>query len=132
VVHVGEEVPNRDFVITRADVRRFAEASGDFNPIHLSDEAAQAAGFDGLVAHGLYTLALATRALTEWAGSLTVVAEIGTRFTRPVVVPVEGTVLTVGGTVLEVLRGGLVRVEFKAFCQGKPVIARARATVRMP
>lgn len=43
--------------IDRAQLRRYAEASGDPNPIHLSDDAAEAAGLPGVIAHGMLTVA---------------------------------------------------------------------------
>ena len=43
--------------IDREQLRRYAEASGDHNPIHLSDEAAGAAGLPGVIAHGMLTVA---------------------------------------------------------------------------
>ena len=38
---------------------RYAGASGDFNPIHWSDRVATSVGLPGVIAHGMYTLALA-------------------------------------------------------------------------
>lgn len=43
--------------VGRDQLRRYAEASGDPNPIHLSDEAAEAAGLPGVIAHGMLTVA---------------------------------------------------------------------------
>jgi len=43
--------------INRDQLRLYAEASGDPNPIHLSDEAAEAAGLPGVIAHGMLTVA---------------------------------------------------------------------------
>ena len=43
--------------INRDQLGRYAEASGDPNPIHLSDEAAEAAGLPGVIAHGMLTVA---------------------------------------------------------------------------
>jgi acyl dehydratase len=43
--------------IDRDQLRKYAEASGDPNPIHLSDEAAEAAGLPGVIAHGMLTVA---------------------------------------------------------------------------
>src|SRR5215467_7447632 len=43
--------------ITQEQLRRYAEASGDFNPIHLSEEAAQRVGLDSVIAHGMLSMA---------------------------------------------------------------------------
>jgi acyl dehydratase len=43
--------------VDRDQLRKYAEASGDPNPIHLSDEAAEAAGLPGVIAHGMLTVA---------------------------------------------------------------------------
>lgn len=55
---VGEELEERTLPpIHREQLRRYAEASGDANPIHLADEAAEAAGLPGVIAHGMLTVA---------------------------------------------------------------------------
>ena len=55
---VGAELKERTLPpINRDQLRRYAEASGDPNPIHLSDEAAEAAGLPGVIAHGMLTVA---------------------------------------------------------------------------
>lgn len=47
-------------VITDADIRAFADVSGDRNPLHLDDDVAAASAFGGRVAHGVLGLAVAT------------------------------------------------------------------------
>jgi acyl dehydratase len=113
-------------------IAQFAQATGDDNSIHLSDEAAQAAGFPGIVAHGFYTLNLAARLMVGWAGNKVVVLQVKADFVHPVLVPVEGTVVTVSGRVAALLGHGIIRVEFDAECQGKVVIKRAHALVKLP
>ena len=55
---VGEELEERVLPpVNREQLRKYAEASGDANPIHLSDEAAEAAGLPGIIAHGMLTAA---------------------------------------------------------------------------
>ena len=55
---VGDELEERTPPpIDRDQLREYAEASGDPNPIHLSDEAAAAAGLPGVIAHGMLTVA---------------------------------------------------------------------------
>ncbi len=43
--------------ITQEQLRRYAEASGDYNPIHLDEQAAQRVGLDGVIAHGMLSMA---------------------------------------------------------------------------
>lgn len=67
------------------DIDRFAEASGDRNPIHMSDEAGRAAGFDGRIAHGMLAAATISRLLgTVFPGHGTVYLGQELRFLRPV------------------------------------------------
>ena len=55
---VDEELEERTTPpVSRDQLRLYAEASGDPNPIHLSDEAADAAGLPGVIAHGMLTVA---------------------------------------------------------------------------
>src|SRR5260370_3501674 len=43
--------------ITQEQLRRYAEASGDYNPIHLDEQAARRVGLDGVIAHGMLSMA---------------------------------------------------------------------------
>ncbi len=55
---VGQELaPLVKPPITQEQLRRYAEASGDFNPIHLDEEAARRVGLDGVIAHGMLSMA---------------------------------------------------------------------------
>ncbi|MGH8838558.1 MAG: MaoC family dehydratase [Jiangellaceae bacterium] len=131
---VGTILPEREFRITRADLVRYAGAAGDFNPIHWSDRVAATVGLPGVIAHGMLTMALAGRLLTDWAGDPAAVIEYGVRFARPVVVSddEEGAVLTVGGVVTEIRDDGLVGVEVSVRVGGEKVLTQARAVVRPP
>ncbi|MEW2141585.1 MaoC family dehydratase [Micromonospora vinacea] len=126
------ELPAQTFRVTRADLVRYAGASGDFNPIHWSDRVATTVGLPGVIAHGMFTMALVGRAVTEWAGSPDAVVEYGVRFTRPVVVPDDdkGTEIEVTARVREVTEDGLTRLEVTATCLGEKVLSQARATIR--
>ncbi|KKK05309.1 MaoC family dehydratase [Micromonospora sp. HK10] len=126
------ELPTQTFRVTRADLVRYAGASGDFNPIHWSDRIATKVGLPGVIAHGMFTMALVGRAVTTWAGSPDAVVDFGVRFTRPVVVPDtdEGTEIEVNAVVKEVTEEGLTRLDVTATCLGEKVLSQARATVR--
>ncbi|MFY9292018.1 MAG: MaoC/PaaZ C-terminal domain-containing protein, partial [Methylorubrum rhodinum] len=65
---VGTELPEQVYRVTRADLVRYAGASGDFNPIHWNERIATTVGLPGVIAHGMFTMALAGRAVTDWTG----------------------------------------------------------------
>jgi hypothetical protein len=83
----GTELPPLSLRVTRADLVRYAGASGDFNPIHWNDRVATSVGLPGVIAHGMLTMALAGRLVTQWTGDPAAVRSYGVRFTRPVGVP---------------------------------------------
>src|SRR5258705_3211797 len=118
----GAQLDSRTFRVTRADLIRYAGASGDFNPIHWSDRTARQVGLPGVIAHGMYTMALAARAVAAWVGSASVV-EYGVRFTKPVVVPDddEGAEIVVSGSVREVA-DGLTHIDLTVTCNGDKVL----------
>jgi acyl dehydratase len=128
----GAELPAQTFVVTRADLVRYAGASLDFNPIHWNDRTAVKVGLPGVIAHGMFTMALAGRALAVWAGDAGAVRELSVRFTRPVLVPDDdsGVEVTISGTVREVTDGGDVRVDVTAVSGGEKVLGQAKALLR--
>jgi acyl dehydratase len=133
VVAVGTELPERTFRVTRADLVRYAGASGDFNPIHWNERVATAVGLPNVIAHGMFTMGLAARVVTAWAGDPAALVEYHVRFGRPVVVPDDetGAEVTVRGTVGAVLDEGRVRVDLTVTSAGEKVLSLARATVRL-
>ena len=130
---VGHEFEPQSYVVTRADLIRYAGASGDFNPIHWDEQAALAIGLPGVVAHGMLSMAQAARVLTDWAGDPGAVVEYSVRFTKPVVVPAapDKAELVLSGRVTEVLDGGRVRVELTATSAGVKVLGQARAVLQL-
>ncbi len=132
-VEVGTELPEQTFRVTRADLVRYAGASGDFNPIHWSDRVATSVGLPGVIAHGMFTMALAARAVTGWTGDPGALVEYHVRFGRPVVVPDDdaGAEVTVRGRVGAVGEDGRVRVDLTVTSSGEKVLSLARATVQL-
>jgi acyl dehydratase len=128
----GQALPEQVYRVTRADLVRYAGASGDFNPIHWSDRIAHAVGLPGVIAHGMFTMALAGRALTTWSGRADAVVDFGVRFTKPVVVPDddEGAEVVVGG-VVRTVTDGQAQVDLTVTSGGEKVLAQARATLRV-
>jgi len=129
----GTELPPQQYQVTRRDLVRYAGASGDFNVIHWNERIARSVGLPDVIAHGMLTMALAGRYLTEWAGDPGAVTEYGVRFSSPVVVPDDdkGATVEVTGTVTERLDGQRVAVDVTARSAGTKVLTRARAVVRL-
>ena len=132
---VGDELPPLAVRVTRADLVRYAGASGDLNPIHWSDRVAGSVGLPGVIAHGMLTMALAGRLVTDWVGDPAAMRTYGVRFTRPVVVPDddEGALVELSGKVTAVTEaeGGerVAKVAITAAFEGKTVLGRAVAEV---
>ncbi|MFN8190182.1 MAG: MaoC/PaaZ C-terminal domain-containing protein [Nocardioidaceae bacterium] len=127
----GAALDPRNYRVTRADLVRYAGASGDFNPIHWSERVATSVGLPGVIAHGMFTMALAARAVAEWTEGAEVV-ELGCKFTNPVVVPDddEGVEVTVAATVKDVA-DGLATLALEVTCDGQKVLGVPKAVVRV-
>jgi acyl dehydratase len=133
-VEVGTELPEQTYRVTRADLVRYAGASGDFNPIHWNERVATSVGLPDVIAHGMFTMALAGRAVTAWTGDPAALVEYHVRFGRPVVVPNDdtGAEVTVRGKVGAVLEDGRLRVDLTVTSGGEKVLSLARAVVSLP
>ena len=68
-LHVGDELPALSRIVTREDVRAYADAGGDQNPLHQDDHVARMVGFDGIIAHGMFTMGHLGACVVGWAGS---------------------------------------------------------------
>jgi acyl dehydratase len=132
-VAVGTELPEQVSRVTRADLVRYAGASGDLNVIHWNERVAREVGLPGVIAHGMLTAGIAARAVTAWAGDPGALVEYSVRFSRPVVVPDddEGAELTVRGRVSALLDGDRVRVDLTVTSGGEKVLSLARAVVAL-
>lgn len=125
----GDVLPTQEYAVTRADLVRYAAASGDQNPIHQDEAVARSVGLPGVIAHGMFTMALAARAVDGWTGGARVV-DLGCKFTHPVVVPAEGSVdVVVAGTVKKV-EDGLVTIALEVTSGGQKVLGMPKAVVR--
>jgi len=129
MIEVGTAIPSHEFEINRALLKQYADASGDQNPIHQDEAFAKSVGLPDVIAHGMLTMALAGKYISDWAGGPQNVKEFSARFTKPVIVPAGKSVdLTVSATVLEVTTSG-VRLEISATSQGVKVLGMAKAFV---
>ncbi len=77
----GDEAPSVSHELTRSDLVAYAGASGDFNPMHTDEVAAKKAGLPSVFGHGMFSMGLLGRALTDWAG-VGNLAEFRVRFTK--------------------------------------------------
>ncbi|MER7987464.1 MaoC family dehydratase [Streptomyces noursei] len=134
-VEVGTELPAQDFPVTRATLVQYAGASGDFNPIHWNEKFAKEVGLPDVIAHGMFTMAVAVRVVTDWVGDPGAVVEYGVRFTKPVVVPndEDGALIEVSATVAAKLDDDerTVRVDLTAKSADQKVLGMSRAVVRL-
>ena len=130
MIEVGSKIPQRVFWVDRALLKRYADASGDQNPIHQDQAFAVNVGLPNVIAHGMLTMGLVATYISDWAGGAANVKEYGARFTKPVIVPEGQKVdLTVDGTVAEVLADGAIRIELTATSAGVKVLGMAKAVV---
>lgn len=126
----GQTLPTQTYAVRRSDLIRYAGASGDFNPIHWSERVATSVGLPGVIAHGMFTMALAARAVDFWTDGAEVV-DLGCKFSNPVVVPDDdqGVDIEVGGTVKEIA-DGLITLNLEVTCGGSKVLGMPKAVVR--
>ncbi|RNL81071.1 MaoC/PaaZ C-terminal domain-containing protein [Nocardioides marmorisolisilvae] len=118
----------RTYRVTRADLVAYAAASGDHNPIHQDEAVALSVGLPGVIAHGMYTLALVARYVDESVGHSGQIAELTAKFTKPVVVPAEGVEVVVEGELTE--SEGQRVVALTVTCNGEKVLGNPRAVLR--
>ena len=129
MIEVGTVLPEKIFYIDRALLKAYADASGDQNPIHQNEEFAISVGLPNVISHGMLTMALAGKYVTDWAGGSANVREFSARFIKPVVVPAgEKVDLTVTATVTEV-DGKTVKLDITATSAGVKVLGMAKAVV---
>ncbi len=129
MIEVGTVLPERVFEIDRALLLAYANASGDQNPIHQNEEFALSVGLPNVIAHGMLTMALVGKYVTDWAGGSASVKEFGARFVKPVIVPAGQKVdLTVSATVAEI-EGNRISLTISATSAGVKVLGMAKAVV---
>jgi acyl dehydratase len=129
MIEVGANLPEKVFYLDRELLKRYADASGDQNPIHQNEEFAVSAGHPNVIAHGMLTMALVGKYVSDFAGGSAKVIEFGARFTKPVIVPADEKVdLTVTATVAEMAEGK-ISLTLSATSAGVKVLGMAKAVV---
>ncbi len=107
---------------------RYAGASGDFNPIHIDPEFAQAVGLGGTILHGLYSMAQVARAHTDAAGDPRALRRLEVQF-RGMGRPEQEIVVT--ATVSE-RDGNRLVTDTVAEQDGNQIIRNAGAVLELP
>lgn len=132
----GQEIGSATLEISRADLVRYAGASGDFNPIHWNERFARSVELPGVIAHGMFTMGAAVQLVTDWIGDPGAVIDYQTRFTRPV--PVQdldgapGAVVEVTGVIGALdTDNSTARVDLTVTFNGQKVLVKAQAVVRI-
>jgi acyl dehydratase len=129
MIEVGANLPEKIFYLDRELLKRYADASGDQNPIHQNEEFAVSVGLPNVIAHGMLTMALVGKYVSDFAGGSAKVVEFGARFTKPVIVPAGQKVdLTVSATVAEISEGK-ISITLSATSAGVKVLGMAKAVV---
>ncbi|WP_433628845.1 MaoC/PaaZ C-terminal domain-containing protein [Nocardia sp. CA-120079] len=138
-IPVGFAIGPREIAVTRADLVRYAGASGDFNPIHWSDRYARMGGLPQVIMQGALTMGLANRVLTDWLGDPGAVLETSVRCRDAVFVPDDdddddddaGARIVVAAVVAAQLPQRRVRVDFTVTSEGVKVLSHAKAVVQL-
>jgi len=108
-VAVGSEVPALSRVVTAEAVKAYADAGGDQNPLHQDDAVARAAGFPGIIAHGMFTMGHLAALVSRWAGGPERIRRLTAQFRAPVYM---GEEIVAGGRVKAVdVESGLAVLE---------------------
>ncbi|CAM8642914.1 MaoC/PaaZ C-terminal domain-containing protein [Candidatus Planktophila dulcis] len=129
MIEVGTVLDEKVFYLDRALLKAYADASGDQNPIHQNEEFALSVGLPNVIAHGMLTMALVGKYVSDFAGGSVNVLEYSARFIKPVIVPAgEKVDLTVTATVAEVA-DGKISLSLSATSAGVKVLGMAKAVV---
>jgi len=129
MIEVGANLPEKVFYLDRELLKRYADASGDQNPIHQNEEFAVSVGLPNVIAHGMLTMALVGKYVSDFAGGSANVLEYSARFIKPVIVPLgEKVDLTVTATVAEIA-DGKISLSLSATSAGVKVLGMAKAVV---
>ena len=116
--------------ITEKDVFAFAEASGDFNPLHIDEEYAKRTVFGHRIAHGILTAGIISTVLGgEIPGLGTIFVEMHIKFLKPVYF---GDTVTATGTVMEIINPQRVRLMVACLNQRGEDVAIGNAIVVPP
>ena len=136
----GMDIGSTTIHVNRADLVRYAGASGDFNPIHWNERFATEVGLPGVIAHGMFTMGSAVQLVSNWVGNPGAVIDYQTRFTKPVPVadpegsnPSDhaGTAVEISGAIGAIDEAArTARVDLTVTLEGTKVLVKAQAVVQ--
>jgi acyl dehydratase len=127
-ITVGAQIPAVTLTASLETSVRYAGASGDHNPLHYDPAfAAVVSPTKTVIAHGMFSMGLVSRAVTAFAGGPEHVADIQVRFTRPWPL---GQTATFDGTVTAI-EDDTARVELRGVLEDGERIMRGTATIRV-
>ena len=127
-VKVGDTAPAIDHELTRTDLVMYAGASGDFNPMHHDEIAAQAAGLPSVFGHGMFSAGLLATAITNYVG-IGNLASYRMRFTKQTW---PGEVLSTSVAVVEKRPGNEIVLECALVNQDGEAKLQAEAVAVLP
>ena len=104
---VHSDLPVLSRVVTPEAVKAYADAGGDQNPLHQDEAFARAAGFPGIIAHGMFTMGHLAAFLSRWAGGPERIRRLTAQFRAPVFM---GDEIVAGGRV-KAVEGGVAVIE---------------------
>jgi len=114
--------------ITENDIELFAEVSGDFNPVHVSEEYAKKTFFGGRIAHGVIPIGLLSAAMAKLPG-LVIFLSQSVRFLKPVRI---GDTITAIAEVIDTRRDkGIVTLKNTCINQNGETVVEGEATCRL-
>jgi acyl dehydratase len=124
-------IDEKVYFVNRALLKQYADASGDQNPIHQDEAFAKSVGLPDVIAHGMLTMALVGKYVSDLAGGSAKVLELGGRFTKPVIVSAGQDVdLTVSATVTD-MADGKATLSLSATSAGVKVLGMAKAVIAL-
>ena len=129
MIAIGTTLEEKVFFVDRALLKTYANASGDQNPIHQNEEFALSVGLPNVIAHGMLTMALVGKYVSDWAGGAAGVKDFSARFIKPVIVPADQRVdVTVSGVVSAVV-DDRITIQLSATSAGVVVLEKSEAVV---
>lgn len=137
----GQVLGTHTVKVNRADLVRYAGASGDFNPIHWNERFAKEVELPSVIAHGMFTMGAVVDLVSTWVGNPGAVIDYQTRFTKPVVVEdpegtnpsdFEGTTIEVEGKIGALdAQARTARVDLTVSANGTKVLLKCQAVVQL-
>jgi len=132
-VQEGESLPQLVKNITQEQINLYAQASGDFNPIHVDEDFARKSPLGGTVAHGMLILSYLSQLMTITFGqSWLSTGKLNVRFKEPAR---PGDVITASGKIRSTEQeGGEIRVNCNVLCQNQKgdVVITGESSLRLP